>query len=96
MLAFLNSPLFWRGFALFNIVLWTVSIPVAEIYGWVYDTGYISRLSEVALLLAALSWWQSTRVEVKQYDDNDVAEVMAYLRENLPARKPSTEKDTGQ
>jgi hypothetical protein len=92
---FLNDPRFWRRFAMFNIVLWTASLPVAEVTGWVHESAYISRLSELALLLSALSWWQSTRVEVKQHDDNDVAEVMAYLKRNLPERKSSTKNRTG-
>lgn len=87
----LNDPMMWRRFALANVVVWTFIIAPAELFGWVNDPAYISRLSEVALQLAALSWWQSTRVEVKQYQDADVKEVLDWLRNNRDSYHPKTD-----
>ena len=75
----MDNPRFWRAFAgwvvLGHIALWVL----AELTGWVYDTGFISRLSLDALILAGLGWWQSGRVEVKQSEDADVQDVLDVL-----------------
>jgi hypothetical protein len=76
----LNSPRFWKNFALFNIIFYIVLSIAAEFTGWVNDPAYISRLSEVALVLSSLSWWQAGRVEVKQYNDANVQQVLDWLR----------------
>lgn len=89
----LHDPVFWRRFALFNIWLWTASIPIAEITGWVHESAYISRLSELALLLAALSWWQSTRVEVNQDKDADTQEVLDWLKKNVGGQNDRERSD---
>jgi hypothetical protein len=47
-------------------IFWVVLIPVAELTGWVNGNGYISRLSEIALVLGSWSVYQACRVEVKQ------------------------------
>lgn len=76
----LDSAVFWRSFALVNIALYCALWVVAEFTGWINDTGFISRLSLLALILASLSWWQSSRVEVRQERDADVQEVLDLLR----------------
>lgn len=78
----LEDPAFWQSFALVNIIGWCLVAVAAEFTGWVNDPAYISRLSEVALILASLGWWQSSRVEVKQARDADVQEVLDEVRGN--------------
>lgn len=78
-MTFLEDARFWRGFALVNVAVYCVLWAVSEFTGWVNDTGFISRLSLLALILSSLSWWQSGRVEVKQQRDADVREVLERL-----------------
>lgn len=72
----LRQPKVWQRIALgvvvFHVLLWIV----AEIFGWINDTAFIARLSLDALVLAGLAWYVGTRVEVKQDEDADVAEVL--------------------
>ena len=75
----LNDAKFWRQFAFWNIILYCILWVIAEFTGWVNDPAFISRLSILALILASLSWWQSSRVEVKQQEDADVKEVIEKL-----------------
>lgn len=65
----LEDPAWMRTFAGWNVIFWIVLIPVSVITGWVHSSAFISYLSEIALVLSSLSWWQSGRVEVKQDKD---------------------------
>jgi hypothetical protein len=61
-----GSPVFMRRVNGWLTMFWVALIPMAELTGWVNGNGYISRLSEVALVLGSWSAWQAARVEVKQ------------------------------
>lgn len=78
----LRNANFWRVFALINIFAYCILWVIAEFTGWVNDPAFISRLSILALILSSLSWWQSSRVEVKQQDDADVQEVLEAVNRN--------------
>lgn len=75
----LDDARFWRGFAAINVLAYLALWVVAEVTRWVDSPAFISRLSLLALILAALSWWQSGRVEVKQQDDANVSDVLEVL-----------------
>lgn len=77
------DPIFWRRFALANSLFCVILWVAAEWFGWVMDTAFISRVSMYALILAGLSWWQSSRVEVNQAQDKDVAEVFELLKRHM-------------
>lgn len=80
---FINTPEFLRLFAGLQVIGWLALIPASSIFGWVNDVGFVSYLSEIALVLAAWSWWQAARVEVRQDQDADVAEVLQLLRAHI-------------
>ena len=65
-----HSPHFWKRFALANIIVWTLMIPLAGITGWVDSPRFISYISLAALQLSSLAWWQSARAEMK-IDQNE-------------------------
>lgn len=67
----LEDPKWLRAFAGWNVIFWIAIIPVSIFTGWVDSPAFISYLSEIALVLSSLSWWQSGRVEVKQDPDCD-------------------------
>jgi len=77
------DPIFWRRFAFWNGVFCVILWVVAETTGWVNDSAFISRISMYALILAVLSWWQSSRVEVRQASDRDVQEVFDLLKSHM-------------
>jgi hypothetical protein len=85
-----DDPIFWRRFAFGNAIFCVILWVVAELFGWVMDTAFVSRVSMYALILAALCWWQSSRVEVKQASDKDVQEVFDLLKQHMREtnRKP--------
>lgn len=62
----LEDPAWMRSFAGWNVIFWLALIPISILTGWVNSPAFISYLSEIALVLSSLSWWQSGRVEVKQ------------------------------
>lgn len=69
-----DDPTNLRRFAFWNIIIWLCNQPlllawyVIDKPSFVNGLGilYVAQLSAIALWLAALSWWQSTRVEQKQ------------------------------
>lgn len=78
-----EDPIFWRRFALGNTLFCVILWVAAEFTGWVMDTAFVSRMSMYALILAGLSWWQSSRVEVRQASDKDVQEVFDLLKQHM-------------
>lgn len=80
-----------RAFAGWNVVFWLVLIPISIWTGWVDSPAFISYLSEIALVLSSLSWWQSGRVEVKQDENGD------GIPDNEPCPSPmSADDDPGR
>lgn len=77
---FINTPEFLRVFAGIQVAIWIALIPVSGYFDWISDVKFVSYLSEIALVLGAWSWWQAARVEVRQDQDADVAEVLQLLR----------------
>ena len=67
----LEDPKWMRAFAGWNVIFWIALVPVSIVTGWVESSAFISYLSEIALVLSSLSWWQSGRVEVKQDEGNE-------------------------
>jgi hypothetical protein len=65
------------GLTLFWVAMCVPSIAL----GWVDSVKYVSFLSLWALIASHWAAWQSARVEVRQDEDADVAEVLAELRQ---------------
>lgn len=64
------------GSLLVFFFLWTFfCLPVAPGAKLAEQVWYVTLISHVALVLALLSWWQSTRVEVRQAEDSNVEDV---------------------
>lgn len=47
-----------------SLVLWAMAIAT----GLIYSVAWVSHLSQLALVLTMLSWWQSARVEAAAVD----------------------------
>lgn len=75
-----GDPVFMRRVNGWLTIFWVVLIPIAELTSWVNANGYISRLSEIALVLGSWSSWQAARVEVaqsQQAEENKQAAAVA-------------------
>ena len=62
-------------------ILWIVMIPVSLATGWVRSVTFVAALSLWALVSGHWSAWQAARVEQRQDDDANVAEVLVEIRQ---------------
>src|SRR4051812_1161822 len=75
------DPKFMRRLNGWLTIFWITMIPVSLATGWVKSVVYVSALSLWALVSGHWSAWQAARVEVRQDDDADVAEVLDEIRQ---------------
>jgi hypothetical protein len=76
-----GDPAFMRRVNGWLTIFWIAMIPVSLATGWVNSVIYVSALSLWALVSGHWSAWQAARVEVRQDNDADVAEVLQAVRE---------------
>ena len=76
-----GDPTFMRRLNGWLTVFWIFMIPVSFLTGWASLTAYVTALSLWALVSGHWSAWQAARVEVRQEEDADVAEVLAIVKE---------------
>ena len=62
-------------------ILWIAMIPVSLVTGWVRSVTFVAALSLWALVSGHWSAWQAARVEQRQDDDANVAEVLDAIRQ---------------
>lgn len=92
-----GDPVFMRRVNGWLTIFWVALIPIAEFTGWVNANGYISRLSEIALVLGSWSAWQASRVEVAQEAQeakNHQAAVRAAKDTATKVAKETSDDDT--
>ena len=75
------SPVFMRRLNGWLTIFWIAMIPVSLATGWVRSVTFVAALSLWALVSGHWSAWQAARVEQRQDEDADVADVLAELRE---------------
>jgi hypothetical protein len=76
-----GDPTFMRRLNGWLTIFWLFMIPVSFLTGWAKLTAYVTALSLWALVSGHWSAWQAARVEVRQEEDADVAEVLAIVKE---------------
>lgn len=86
-----GDPVFMKRVNGWLTLFWVALAVVAEFTGWVNGNGYISRLSEVALVLGSWSAWQAARVEVVQQEQAEKNKQAAVVAAQETAKK-ETEK----
>lgn len=78
-----GDPVFMRRVNGWMTVFWIIMIPVSIFTGWITSVTYVAVLSLWALVSGHWSAWQAARVEVRQEQDTDVAEVKQLIEEKL-------------
>jgi hypothetical protein len=76
----IGSPRAMRSINGWLTVVWLVMVPVSYFAGWLDSVVYVSALSLWALVSGHWAAWMAGRVEVKQHEDNDVADVIEALQ----------------
>jgi len=76
-----GDPAFMRKVNGYLTLFWILMIPISIVTGWISSVAYVSALSLWALVSGHWSAWQAARVEVKQQEDADVAQVLAVVTE---------------
>jgi hypothetical protein len=79
-----GDPVFMRRINGWLALFWVVMIPVSIWTGWITSVTYVAALSLWALVSGHWSAWQAARVEVKQQEDADVAEVLTAVEKLQP------------
>lgn len=72
-----GDPVFMRRVNGWLTILWIIMIPVSIATGWIDSVTYVAALSLWALVSGHWSAWQAARVEVRQADEEDGADVRA-------------------
>lgn len=54
---------------------------VAGFVGWVNSVAYVSHLSQLAITISLIPWWQGTKVESRQVDEDIPTAVVEKMVE---------------
>ena len=54
---------------------------VASVVGWVNSVAYVSHLSQLAITISLIPWWQGLRVESRQVEEDIPNEVVDKMVE---------------
>lgn len=59
----------------------------ATAFGWVNSVAYVSHLSQLAITVSLIPWWQGLRVESRQVEEDIPREVAEHLTEHTTLDK---------
>lgn len=71
LIKYLDDPRLMRWVVGALILLSVIEWVGATVFGWVNSVAYVSHLSQLAITLSLIPWWQGLRVESRQVDDAD-------------------------
>ena len=66
----IHGPKFLHHFAVGNMIIWAVMVPLSKITGWIYSVEFLGYLSIIALFLASFGSYISAIVNRKQEKNN--------------------------
>jgi hypothetical protein len=67
----IHSPNFLHHFAVGNMIIWAVMVPLSKFTGWIYSVEFLGYLSIIALFLSAFGGYVSALVNRKQAQKED-------------------------
>lgn len=63
------------------IVLSVIEWGLAHVFGWVSSVAYVSDLSQLAITISLIPWWQGLKIESRQVEEDIPNEVADRLIE---------------
>lgn len=78
----LDNPHLMRRLTATLILVSVVEWVAATIFGWVNLVSYVSHLSQLAITISLIPWWQGLRVESRQVEEDIPNEVVEKIVEN--------------
>jgi hypothetical protein len=82
-----GDPVFMRRVNGWLTVLWLLMVPLSILTGWIYSIVFVAAISIYANVAGHLAAWAAARVEVRQDDDANVAEVLKIAKEIRDAQQ---------
>jgi hypothetical protein len=76
-----EDPVFLKKAHGWLTVFWIIVTPLAFLFGWINSVAFISTISLWALVSGHWSAWQAARVEVVQFEDANVSDVLEAVEE---------------
>lgn len=66
-----------------SIVEWVA----AALFGWVNSVAYVSHLSQLAIVISLVPYWQGCRIEARQADADVAGDVVSAIVEETTVNK---------
>lgn len=63
------------------IVISVLEWIAAGVFGWVNSVAYVSHLSQLAIVISLIPWWQGLRIEARQVEEDIPNEVVDKIVE---------------
>ncbi len=76
-----EDPSFSKRFHGWATIFCIILIPISLVTGWINSVTFVAVLSLWALVSGHWSAWQSARVEVVQFEDANVSDVLEAVEE---------------
>lgn len=80
-MSLLDNPRLMRRLTGALILVSIVEWIAAGTFGWVNSVAYVSHLSQLAITISLIPWWQGLRVEARQVEEDIPNEVVEKLVE---------------
>jgi hypothetical protein len=77
----LDNPKLMRRITATLIFLSIIEWVAATIFGWVNLVSYVSHLSQLAITISLIPWWQGLRVESRQVEEDIPGAIKKVLVE---------------
>jgi hypothetical protein len=86
----MNDPVVMRRVTGVLIILSVIEWIFATFFGLVNQVSYVSHLSQLAITISLIPWWQGLRVESRQVEDDIPNEVTDRLIERTTLESASS------
>lgn len=74
-----DDPRIWTHITAALIVLSVAEWAAATAFGWVNSVAYVSHLSQLAIVISLIPWWQGTRIEKRQAEEDIPSAVVERI-----------------
>jgi len=82
-----DNPVLMRRITGSLIIISLIEWAAAGIFGWVNSVAYVSHLSQLAITISLIPWWQGLRIESRQVEDDIPGAVVEKLVEETDLQR---------